>query len=225
VRGVPGRTRRPDAADRHSIAVSARRADSKHSNLTAALTQHHSFPAAKGRSGTEGMLPRRSQGHPAVAAYRGLQRPCADDFCTTGIKAATGTGSRLAASRPATQPDPRARHGTGGQGRHRRHRADDAGAAAPTGPAPDGAPCPCRQPDDAADKTRKGPEHRGDAEIFSPVLWTAKAASHNTVGLERWLRRPGAQIAQLVEQRTENPRVGGSIPSLGTNTFKHLRGS
>ena len=24
-----------------------------------------------------------------------------------------------------------------------------------------------------------------------------------------------AQIAQLVEQRTENPRVGGSIPSLG----------
>ena len=35
--------------------------------------------------------------------------------------------------------------------------------------------------------------------------------------------RPGAQIAQLVEQRIENPRVGGSIPSLGTNTFKHLR--
>ncbi len=26
-----------------------------------------------------------------------------------------------------------------------------------------------------------------------------------------------AQIAQSVEQRTENPRVGGSIPSLGTN--------
>ena len=25
-----------------------------------------------------------------------------------------------------------------------------------------------------------------------------------------------AQIAQSVEQRTENPRVGGSIPSLGT---------
>ncbi len=29
--------------------------------------------------------------------------------------------------------------------------------------------------------------------------------------------RPGdAQVAQLVEQRTENPRVGGSIPPLGT---------
>ena len=27
---------------------------------------------------------------------------------------------------------------------------------------------------------------------------------------------PAAQVAQLVEQRTENPRVGGSIPSLGT---------
>ena len=25
-----------------------------------------------------------------------------------------------------------------------------------------------------------------------------------------------AQVAQLVEQRIENPRVGGSIPSLGT---------
>jgi hypothetical protein len=26
------------------------------------------------------------------------------------------------------------------------------------------------------------------------------------------------QVAQLVEQRTENPRVGGSIPSLATIT-------
>jgi hypothetical protein len=30
----------------------------------------------------------------------------------------------------------------------------------------------------------------------------------------RWPER--AQVAQLVEQRTENPRVGGSIPPLGT---------
>ena len=28
-------------------------------------------------------------------------------------------------------------------------------------------------------------------------------------------KAPNAQVAQLVEQRTENPRVGGSIPSLG----------
>jgi hypothetical protein len=27
---------------------------------------------------------------------------------------------------------------------------------------------------------------------------------------------PSGQVAQLVEQRTENPRVGGSIPSLAT---------
>ena len=29
-----------------------------------------------------------------------------------------------------------------------------------------------------------------------------------------------AQVAQLVEQRTENPRVGGSIPPLGTTLSK-----
>ena len=28
------------------------------------------------------------------------------------------------------------------------------------------------------------------------------------------------QVAQLVEQWTENPRVGGSIPSLTTNTSR-----
>ena len=31
-----------------------------------------------------------------------------------------------------------------------------------------------------------------------------------------FIRRRFAQIAQLVEQRTENPRVTGSIPVLGT---------
>jgi hypothetical protein len=30
---------------------------------------------------------------------------------------------------------------------------------------------------------------------------------------------PPGQVAQLVEQRTENPRVGGSIPSLATILF------
>ena len=33
---------------------------------------------------------------------------------------------------------------------------------------------------------------------------------------------PG-QIAQLVEQRTENPRVDGSIPSLATSFFRRKR--
>src|SRR5690554_858975 len=36
------------------------------------------------------------------------------------------------------------------------------------------------------------------------------------------IMRPCGQVAQLVEQRIENPRVGGSIPSLATNKFKHL---
>jgi len=41
---------------------------------------------------------------------------------------------------------------------------------------------------------------------------------------------PDAQVAQLVEQRTENPRVGGSNPPLGTiyrvsPTIKHLDSS
>lgn len=31
---------------------------------------------------------------------------------------------------------------------------------------------------------------------------------------------PDAQVAQLVEQRTENPRVGGSNPPLGTTHAK-----
>ncbi len=30
------------------------------------------------------------------------------------------------------------------------------------------------------------------------------------------MSHPSGQIAQLVEQRTENPRVGGSIPPLAT---------
>ena len=35
----------------------------------------------------------------------------------------------------------------------------------------------------------------------------------------RRFQSPDAQVAQSVEQRTENPRVGGSIPPLGTNSF------
>ncbi len=31
-----------------------------------------------------------------------------------------------------------------------------------------------------------------------------------------------AQVAQLVEQRTENPRVGGSIPPLGTTSYQPI---
>ena len=34
------------------------------------------------------------------------------------------------------------------------------------------------------------------------------------------VRKRNAQLAQLVEQRTENPRVSGSIPELGTKQIK-----
>ena len=46
--------------------------------------------------------------------------------------------------------------------------------------------------------------------------WTAAAPSST-----RPASFPGgaAQVAQSVEQRTENPRVGGSIPPLGTIHF------
>ena len=34
------------------------------------------------------------------------------------------------------------------------------------------------------------------------------------------VRKRNAQLDQLVEQRTENPRVSGSIPELGTKKIK-----
>jgi hypothetical protein len=47
------------------------------------------------------------------------------------------------------------------------------------------------------------------------------------VGIVAYRTRSRAQIAQLVEQRIENPRVAGSIPALGTifssNDFIELR--
>ncbi len=43
---------------------------------------------------------------------------------------------------------------------------------------------------------------RSQVQILSPLLTDARAFAD-------------AQLAQLVEQRTENPRVSGSIPELG----------
>ena len=40
------------------------------------------------------------------------------------------------------------------------------------------------------------------------------ARFYNHLGFD--IKPPDAQVAQLVEQRTENPRVGSSILSLGT---------
>ena len=58
---------------------------------------------------------------------------------------------------------------------------------------------------------------------FNPVqaLSPERASSEGGQGAIGLLQSPAAsgaqaQVAQLVEQRTENPRVGGSIPPLGT---------
>jgi hypothetical protein len=52
------------------------------------------------------------------------------------------------------------------------------------------------------------------------MTYAGLALAHCLTGIS-WaglIRAPsGGQVAQLVEQRTENPRVGGSIPPLGTS--------
>ena len=61
--------------------------------------------------------------------------------------------------------------------------------------------------------------NQSQASRFAGVSATSKAEfagmrmKHITV-------HPNAQVAQSVEQRTENPRVGSSILSLGTNSPK-----
>ena len=55
---------------------------------------------------------------------------------------------------------------------------------------------------------------------LSPVTLSRRIrllAAGSLLGSSRalpYISRPYGQVAQLVEQRTENPRVGGSIPSL-----------
>ena len=52
-----------------------------------------------------------------------------------------------------------------------------------------------------------------DGPVTAPILvWTVSAQFSISAP------RRGAQVAQSVEQRTENPCVGGSIPPLGTIT-------
>src|SRR5215813_12460351 len=52
-----------------------------------------------------------------------------------------------------------------------------------------------------------------DGPVTAPILvWTGSTQFSISAP------RRGAQVAQSVEQRTENPCVGGSIPPLPTNT-------
>src|ERR1700758_239018 len=59
------------------------------------------------------------------------------------------------------------------------------------------------------------PPHQG----FAPEGDAIAGSMHDWTGAEQFFisaLRQGAQVAQSVEQRTENPCVGGSIPPLGT---------
>lgn len=54
---------------------------------------------------------------------------------------------------------------------------------------------------------------------FGELFWTLArllAFSYNRAGLSAPARQAQARVAQLVEQRIENPRVAGSIPAPGT---------
>src|SRR5215475_10345158 len=72
-------------------------------------------------------------------------------------------------------------------------------------------------------KERRGPWHAGD--LPNLALTSLRRGRSNTrrfalclasVGAPPSKRSTHGQVAQLVEQRTENPRVDGSIPSLAT---------
>ncbi len=56
-----------------------------------------------------------------------------------------------------------------------------------------------------------------DSPVFHPLFPLTIRARSNKIFSSKACA--DAQVAQSVEQRTENPRVGGSIPSLGTTYF------
>ena len=55
--------------------------------------------------------------------------------------------------------------------------------------------------------------------VFQPLPFRLQAAVGPSLKSLILLSSLFAQIAQLVEQRTENPRVAGSIPALGTKVW------
>jgi hypothetical protein len=76
--------------------------------------------------------------------------------------------------------------------------------------------------------TGAGSRARGGAwgyTLLSPAATLGAPIWRTAAGRWRGGRREVSrgQVAQLVEQRTENPRVGGSIPSLATPTTRLTR--
>ncbi len=62
------------------------------------------------------------------------------------------------------------------------------------------------------------PSPRGMLDSAGDFFYKRRLANRRGVfrAAPRFYLPGDAQVAQLVEQRTENPRVGGSIPPLGT---------
>ena len=83
-------------------------------------------------------------------------------------------------------------------------------AAAPSTSAADRSEPDLRQPHEGLPSVRYArTAQEASARVYRP-------AELDTMGVPTILAAHVAQIAQSVEQRIENPRVGGSIPSLGT---------
>ena len=69
------------------------------------------------------------------------------------------------------------------------------------------------------------PRHHASHSLYPHRVFTLarqKPFPYKARGSRLPPHRPDAQIAQLVEQRIENPRVAGSIPALGTITFSDI---
>src|SRR6202453_3174866 len=65
---------------------------------------------------------------------------------------------------------------------------------------------------------RGPPGRRGIGAVGGLQVPGGPSLSPGWTGREPFSKKPvPAQVAQSVEQRTENPRVGGSIPPLGTS--------
>ena len=69
-------------------------------------------------------------------------------------------------------------------------------------------------------RTKYAASRRLPGGLDQPARWRERDATMpGWTGVRNLLYKrpsPSAQVAQLVEQRTENPCVGGSIPPLGT---------
>ena len=70
-------------------------------------------------------------------------------------------------------------------------------------------------------KARAGAATARAASVWRPIFSSAILRGHERGTCFSGSQSPGSDglVAQLVEQRTENPCVGGSIPPLATNEF------